>query len=151
MSHPPVWKPHTTVAAIAERDGKFLMVEEVSDGRTVFNQPAGHLDPNESLRQAVIRETREEAASLFEPEYITGIYHWNQPQTKRCYIRVAFAGHCTQQLQTPLDEGIIRALWMSRDDLISAQEKLRSPMVLRCIDDYIAGRRYPLELLIDML
>ncbi|VAW65557.1 Nudix-like NDP and NTP phosphohydrolase NudJ [hydrothermal vent metagenome] len=146
-----VWKPHATVAAIIERDRRFLIVEEICSGKTVYNQPAGHLDPGESLAQAAIRETREETAWGFKPEYVTGIYRWQQPQTKRCYLRVAFAGSCSDhQQQLPLDNGILRALWLSRDELAGEPEKLRSPMVLLCIDDYLAGKQYPLELFTDL-
>ena len=146
-----IWKPHTTVAAIIEHQGRFLMVEEESDGAIVYNQPAGHLDPNESLIDAAIRETREETAWQFHPEAITGIYRWKQPETERTFVRFAFCGQCSDhQPQQPLDEGILRAVWMSRDELLEQSEKLRSPMVLRCIDDYLAGQRYPLALLSEI-
>ncbi|TNF37446.1 MAG: NUDIX hydrolase [Gammaproteobacteria bacterium] len=146
-----IWKPHATVAAVIERNGRFLMVEEESDGEIVLNQPAGHLDPNESLIEAVIRETREETAWQFTPEAITGIYRWLQPETGRTYMRTAFCGSCdNHDPALQLDHGIIRAIWLSRDELINQQDKLRSPMVLKCIDDYLAGHRYPLELLIDL-
>jgi len=146
-----IWKPHATVATVIERDGLFLMVEEVIKGQHVYNQPAGHLDPNESLIEAAIRETREESAWAFQPEYITGIYLWPQPGTDRTFLRVAFTGSCADHNpKQTLDDGIIRAVWMSRDELASQPEKLRSPMVLRCIDDYLAGKRYPLDLLIDI-
>ena len=146
-----IWKPHATVAAVIERDGKFLIVEEESDGRIVYNQPAGHLDPNESLLDAVIRETREETAWRFHPRAITGIYRWYLEAKDQTFLRVAFCGHCDDhQLEQSLDEGIIRAVWMSRDELLQQSDKLRSPMVLQCIDDYLEGRRYPLELLIDL-
>lgn len=146
-----IWKPHATVASIIERDQLFLMVEESINGETVYNQPAGHLDPGESLLQAAIRETQEETAWHFIPEYISGIYRWDQHSKNRCYLRVAFVGHCDAYDENqPLDEGIIRALWLSRDELVAKKDKLRSPMVLRCIDDYLAGKKYPLELLTDI-
>lgn len=146
-----IWKPHATVAAVIERDGKFLMVEEESEGQVVINQPAGHLDPDETLTAAVIRETREETAWDFYPQAITGIYLWTHPESQRTYLRAAFCGVCNNHdpLQT-LDDGIIRAVWMSRNDLLANADKLRSPMVMRCIDDYLAGQRYPLELLITL-
>ena len=98
------WKPHTTVAAVIERDGQFLMVEEEIDGRVVFNQPAGHLDPNESLHTAVIRETREETAWSFVPQAITGIYLWQLDTSQRTYLRVAFCGSCSNHdMQQKLD------------------------------------------------
>lgn len=146
-----VWKPHATVAAIIERDSKFLMVEEISGGKTVYNQPAGHLDPDESIINAAIRETREETAWRFTPEYITGIYRWDQPDTERCFLRIAFAGSCDDHKKDqPLDDGIIQAIWLSREELAIQADKLRSPMVLRCIDDYLAGKKYPLNLLTDI-
>ena len=146
-----VWKPHATVAAVIERDGKFLIVEEESEGKIVYNQPAGHLDPDESIIDAVIRETREETAWCFHPQAITGIYRWEQKTKKQTFLRVAFCGDCDDHHEEQLlDDGIIRAIWMSRDELMQQQDKLRSPMVIKCIDDYLQGHRYPLELLIDL-
>jgi len=146
-----VWKPHATVAAIIERDNRFLMVEETSSGKTVYNQPAGHLDPNESLVEAAIRETWEETAWRFTPQYISGIYRWEQPDTNRCFLRVAFVGSCNNHdKDQALDDGIIQALWLSREALVEKSSQLRSPLVLRCIDDYLQGKKYPLELLTDI-
>lgn len=146
-----IWKPHTTVAAVIERDGRFLMVEESIEGRVVINQPAGHLDPNETLTAAVIRETREETAWDFNPQAITGVYLWTHPESQRTYLRATFCGDChNHDPQQKLDEGIIRAVWMTRQQLQDNADRLRSPMVLRCIDDYLAGQRFPLELLINL-
>lgn len=146
-----IWKPHATVAAVIEQDGHFLVVEEESDGRVVFNQPAGHLDPDESLLDAVIRETREETAWRFLPEAITGIYRWKQPHTERTFLRITFCGQVDDfHTEQALDDGIIRAVWMTREQLIEHRQQLRSPLVLRCIDDYLANIRYPLELLTDI-
>ncbi len=143
-----IWKPHTTVAAVIEQDGRYLMVEENADGKIVYNQPAGHLDPGESLIDAVIRETREESAWRFAPEALTGIYLWDQPNTSRTFLRFAFCGkHSHHDPEQTLDDGILRALWMTREELAEKQDQLRSPLVLSCIDDYAAGKRYPLELL----
>ena len=146
-----IWKPHATVAAVIERDGLFLMVKEESDGEIVYNQPAGHLDPHESLIEAAVRETREETAWRFHPEALVGIYRWVQTAKDRTYIRAAFCGNCDDHdpAQT-LDEGILDAVWLSRDDLLAMENQLRSPLVLRCIDDYLAGHRYPLQLLSDL-
>ena len=142
-----IWKPHATVAAIVEKDGKYLMVEEDVEGEIVYNQPAGHLDPDENLIDAVIRETREETAWLFEPEALVGIYLWQQPGTERTFLRFAFCGQCSDhQEDQALDEGILRALWMSKDELLQSS-KLRSPMVIKNIDDYVVGIRYPLDVL----
>lgn len=143
-----VWKPHATVAAIIERDDKFLMVEEVIHGEHVFNQPAGHLDPDESLIDAVIRETREESAWLFTPESVTGIYLWKHPENGDTFLRVAFSGSCSDHdPEQELDTGILQAVWKSRDELLLQAEQIRSPMVISCIDDYLAGKRYPLSIL----
>lgn len=134
-----------TVASVAERDGRFLIVEErVSDG-IVFNQPAGHLEPGESLLEAVVRETLEETGHAFEPEYLIGIYSW-RCDDQLSFLRVCFAGKA-QPPDSPstLDEGIIASHWLTRDELLSPQRKLRSPLVLRAIDDYLAKARYPLD------
>ncbi len=146
-----IWKPHATVAAIIERDNKFLMVEELIDGNRVFNQPAGHLDPDESLIDAVIRETREETAWQFLPEAVTGIYLWKHPDNGESFLRVAFCGQCRDRVsEQNLDDGILQAVWKSRDELIQHEQNLRSPMVINCIDDYLAGKRYPVDILVNV-
>ncbi|VAW52158.1 Nudix-like NDP and NTP phosphohydrolase NudJ [hydrothermal vent metagenome] len=145
------WKPHATVAAIIERDNKFLIVEELTHGKRVFNQPAGHLDPDESFIDAVIRETQEESGWQFVPEAVIGVYLWKHPDTGKTFLRVAICGSCkNHNAQQPLDDGILQALWKSRDELIQASHKLRSPLVINCIDDYLAGKRYPLDMLITV-
>lgn len=146
-----IWKPHATVAAIIERDNKFLMVEELIEGKRRFNQPAGHLEPGESLIAAAIRETREETAWCFTPEAVTGVYLWTQPEKGTTFLRVAFCGSCHDyQPEQELDTGILHAVWKSRDQLVANVHDLRSPMVINCIDDYLAGKRYPLDLLVDL-
>ncbi len=141
------FRPDVTVAAVIERDGRFLIVEVVVSGRRVFNQPAGHLEEHESLVDAVIRETLEESAWHFLPQAVTGIYQWRNPQNGRSFLRVAFTGAIrNHEGWRPLDEGICRALWVSRDDLVRDRDRMRSPMVLSCVDDYLAGHRYPLAL-----
>ena len=143
-----IWKPHVTVAAVIEQHGRYLVVEERIDGKTVYNQPAGHLEPGESLIDAVIRETREETAWRFTPEALTGIYLWDQPGAPRTFLRFTFCGtHSHHHPEQSLDDGILRALWMSRAELAARPNQLRSPLVLSCIDDYATGKRYPLELL----
>ena len=145
------WKPHATVAAIIERDNQFLMVEEIISGQQVINQPAGHLAPDESLIDAVIRETQEETAWRFTPDAITGIYLWKHPENGESFLRVAFCGSCdNHDASQALDDGIQAAVWKTRDQLLQQAEKLRSPMVIDCIDDYLAGKRFPLDLLIDV-
>jgi len=145
------WKPHVTVAAVAERDGRFLLVEEIIDGRRVINQPAGHLDEGESLVQAVVRETREETAWTFEPEALVGIYRWRSPRDGETFVRVTFCGQCTgHDDRQPLDKEIVRTAWLSREALAERRARLRSPLVLRSIDDYLEGRRHPLDLLVEV-
>ncbi len=143
-----IWRPHVTVAAVAEREGRFLLVEELIDGRLLYNQPAGHLDENESLITAVVRETREETAWEFEPEALIGLYLWKAPDSGKTFLRVAFAGRCLRHHpQQALDAGVQRAQWLCRDEVAAMAERLRSPLVLRCIDDHLRGRRYPLDML----
>ena len=140
-----VWKPHVTVAAIVERDGRFLMVEEQSGGRVVFNQPAGHLEPGESLVDACVRETLEETGWRVRPESLVGSYLWVHPETGDTMLRFCFRARCLEfDAQRPLDEGIIRALWMSVDDLRSKNGALRSPLVMRCVEDSLKGNCYSL-------
>ncbi len=128
------------------------MVEELDgDGKTVFNQPAGHLEEAESLLDAVVRETREETGWGFTPQTLIGIYRWQVRPAEATYLRFCFHGSCyDHRPEQPLDNGILRAVWLSRDDLAANPKQLRSPMVLRCIDDYLAGCRYPLELINDL-
>lgn len=139
------WQPHITVASVVEREGRFLLVEEICSGRVVINQPAGHLEPGESLLDAVVRETLEETGWHIETSYLVGVYQWRSPHDKT-YLRFCFAARCLEQEVTrQLDDGIFQVLWLTRDELARRKESLRSPMVVRCIDDYLAGRRYPLE------
>jgi 8-oxo-dGTP pyrophosphatase MutT (NUDIX family) len=146
-----VWKPSVTVAAIIERAGQFLLVEEETSDGVRFNQPAGHLDPNESLIDAVARETLEEAAHDFKPTALVGMYMSRYISSRTggevTYLRFAFCGELGQWYDQPLDHGILRTVWMTRDEMLACEEKHRSPLVLRCIDDYLAGRRAPLDLI----
>lgn len=143
-----IWKPHATVASVIEQNGRFLMIEERSEGRIQYNQPAGHLEDNESLLDAAIRETREESAHDFTPEFIVGVYLWKHPANDESFLRVSFGGSVTAHYpEQALDEGIICTHWMTRDEVAALNGQLRSPMVLHCIDDYIAGKRYGLDLL----
>jgi len=145
------WKPHVTVAAIIEKNHKFLLVEELVDGKKVLNQPAGHLEPDESFLNAVIRETEEETANIFQPEYLTGLYRWVLTEKDRTYIRLCFAGKITATLENQaLDTDIIGNHWLSYEEIIERNNQLRSPLVLTCINDYRQGNRYPLDLLKDL-
>lgn len=140
------WKPNTTVAAIVEQDGKFLMVEETTAEGMRINQPAGHLEQGESLIQAVIRETNEETAYDFTPQNLLGIYHWQRPDKEITYLRFAYIGKVgVHRPDQKLDDGILRSVWMSIDELRASQTIHRSPQVLKCVEDYLAGQRYPLE------
>jgi 8-oxo-dGTP pyrophosphatase MutT (NUDIX family) len=146
-----VWKPSVTVAAVIERDGRFLLVEEETSDGIRFNQPAGHLDPNESLEQAVARETLEEAAYDFVPNALLGMYMSRYVSSRTgmevTYLRFAFTGELGALHDRPLDHGILRTVWMTREEMLACQEKHRSPLVLRCVDDYLSGKRAPLSLL----
>jgi len=138
-----------TVAAMAERDGRFLVVEEETDEGVRLNQPAGHLEPEESLIEAVVRETLEETAYGFVPRSLLGVYRWRHPAKGISYVRFAFVGEVTgPETGRALDAGILRALWLTPAELSAQAARHRSPLVQRCIQDYLAGRRFPLDLLI---
>jgi ADP-ribose pyrophosphatase YjhB (NUDIX family) len=143
-----LWKPSVTVAAIIEKGGKFLLVEEETSDGIRFNQPAGHLDPQESLIDAVSREALEETAHAFHPESLVGVY-MSRYQSSRTgedvtYLRFAFCGAVGAVHDQALDTGILRAVWMDYKEILAIRDKHRSPLVLQCIDDYLAGRRLPL-------
>ena len=141
------WKPNLTVAALIERDGRFLMVEEHTPEGLRLNQPAGHLEPGESLLEASVREVLEEAAHRFVPEYLVGVYQWTRAQGDITYLRFAFGAEPIDEIPgAKLDEGIVRALWMSIEELRASAERHRSPLVLQCAEDWLAGQRHPLSL-----
>lgn len=143
-----IWKPNVTVAAVIERDGRFLMVEEHTADGLRFNQPAGHLEEGESLHAAAVREALEETAHRFVPESLVGVYQWTRAPGDITYVRFAFGGTADGPLAgAALDEGIVRALWLTRAELGESRARHRSPLVLQCVDDWIGGRRYPLELI----
>ncbi|MCG2586706.1 NUDIX hydrolase [Massilia sp. TS11] len=149
MSH--IWKPSVTVAAIIEQDGRFLLIEEETSEGLRLNQPAGHLDPHESLAEAVVREVLEETAHDFTPEALVGMYlsRFRSPRSGEdvTYLRFAFCGRLGVQHQRALDHGIVRVLWMTREEIAACPERHRSPLLLACVDDYLAGRRAALDLL----
>jgi ADP-ribose pyrophosphatase YjhB (NUDIX family) len=143
-----IWKPNVTVAAIVERDGRFLLVEEETAEGVRFNQPAGHLDEGESLVDACAREALEETAWEFAPTELVGIYQWPRPQGDITYLRFAFAGEVgARDAARPLDTGILRAVWMTVEEIEACQDRHRSPLVLQCMEDHLSGCRYPLELI----
>jgi 8-oxo-dGTP pyrophosphatase MutT (NUDIX family) len=143
-----VWKPDVTVAAVAERDGSFLFVEERASGRVVINQPAGHLEDGETFLEAVVRETLEETAWQFAPTALLGVYVWRPEHQHRTFLRVAFTGELgDHDPARALDHGILRTRWLTREQLAGPRLRLRSPLVTQCVDDYLAGTRYPLSLI----
>lgn len=142
------WKPNATVAAIVEQDNKFLLIEEETERGNRFNQPAGHLEDGETLIQAVIRETLEESAYDFMPQALLGIYHCKHAHNDITYLRFSFIGQVgAHHPKRALDTGIIRAVWMSVDEIREKQAIMRSNQVLTCIEDYLAGKQYPLEVI----
>jgi len=144
-----IWKPNVTVAAVIERDGKFLLVEEETSQGLRFNQPAGHLEAAESLLAAVSREVLEESAYHFVPHNLLGIYRWHSAESDTTYLRFAFAGTVTgHEPDRQLDAGILRTIWLTPDEIRATQALHRSPLILRCVEDYLAGKRYPLDLLV---
>ncbi len=148
MTQPAQWKPNVTVAAVVERDGMFLLVEEQTSDGIRYNQPAGHLEADESLLDAVVRETLEESAWLFKPTALVGVYQYHQAHTDITYLRFAFTGELSDhQPGRALDSGILRALWMPVAEIRASRAQHRSPLLLQCIDDYLAGQRHPLQLL----
>ncbi len=145
-----VWKPHVTVAAIIEENDHFLVVEEYIDGQLLINQPAGHLDEGEGLIKAVSREALEETGRYFTPTALVGTYRWVSPSNRITYLRFAFAGtHSPQDFDYQIDPVIHQVRWMSLTELRQRHQQLRSPLVIRCIEDYLAGHRCPLEFIVD--
>lgn len=143
-----IWKPNVTVAAVVERDGRFLLVEEDTEHGRLYNQPAGHLDEGESLIHAVARETLEETAHRFEPTELLGVYQYRSGADQVTYLRFAFTGVITgQEPGRALDTGIVRAVWLAPEEIRAVAPRHRSPLVMRCVDDYLSGKRHPLSVL----
>ena len=146
------WKPNVTVAAIVEHDGRYLLVEEATRDGLKLNNPAGHLDPGETLLQAVVREALEETARDFTPTHLVGVYLNPGAEDGVSYLRFAFTGTVGAPIAgRPLDNGITRTLWATPQEIEAARDRHRSPLLWRCVEDHRAGRRYPLELLAAML
>ncbi len=142
------WKPNVTVAGIAEQSGRFLLIEESTSDGVRLNQPAGHLEDGETLLQAVEREVLEETTCRFTPQALVGIYQWRESAGGTTFMRFSFAGSvAAPDAGLSLDQGIERTVWMTRDEIAAAAKRYRSPWVLICIDDYLAGRRMPLDLI----
>lgn len=144
------WPLHVTVAAVVERENQFLFVKESIAGQSVLNQPAGHLEQNESLIQAVVRETLEETAWHFKPTSLVGIYRWVHPSGDT-FLRFCFTGELDKhEPERPLDTGIEGVVWLDKQALAGHAPALRSPLVLRCVEDYLAGTRLELSVLKDI-
>ncbi|MCK2147884.1 MULTISPECIES: NUDIX hydrolase [Marinobacter] len=145
-----IWTPHATVAVIVEdQEGRFLVVEETSGGRVVFNQPAGHVEEDEAILDAVKRETLEETGWEVEPEHFLGVYTYKAPANGVTYYRFCYSAKALKQVSEELDTGIIAAHWLLLEDIRELKDQLRSPLVLDCIEDYRNGRRYPLDVVVD--
>ncbi|MGA7949075.1 MAG: NUDIX hydrolase [Thiobacillaceae bacterium] len=143
-----IWKPNVVVAALVQQEGRFLLVEEETTQGVRLNQPAGHWEEYETLLEAVRREALEETAYHFEPAALLGIYRWKPPGKDCTYLRFAFTGVLTgHEPDRLLDAGIIRPLWLSLEEIRATQARHRSPLVLRCVEDYVAGKFYPLDVL----
>lgn len=144
------WKPHATVAVIVQDDqDRYLLVEEVSDGQVVFNQPAGHIEENEAVLDAVHRETLEETGWRIEPLYFLGMYTYKAPANGVTYYRFCYAARPIERVTSELDTGIIAAHWLTIEEIRQLGDRLRSPMVLGCIEDYRKGRKFPLDVVVD--
>ncbi len=143
-----LWYPHVTVATVVERDGKFLLVRELADGAEVYNQPAGHLEPGETLAEAAVRETREETGWLVEPREILGLSQYTSPHNGTTYLRTTFVAQpLHRDSDAELDEGILEAVWLTPEEIRAREHQLRSPMVLADIECFRRGPRFPLELI----
>ena len=148
----PVWRPHVTVACVVARDDRYLMVEEEVGGRLAYNQPAGHLDDGESLVAAAVRETLEETGWTIELEHFLGVHQWCSTEHGEGVVRFSFAARAlAHDPGRPLDDGIRRAVWLTREEIAALGDRLRSPMVLLSIDAWLAGQRLPLGTLSSLL
>ncbi|RBW49846.1 NUDIX hydrolase [Marinobacter sp. F3R11] len=142
------WTPHATVAVVVEDElGRFLIVEERSNGRIVFNQPAGHIEEDEAILDAVRREALEETGWEIEPEHFLGLYTYKAPANGVTYYRFCFSGKARKRITEELDTGIIAAHWLSLEDIRELGDRLRSPLIVKCIEDYRQGRCYPLDVI----
>lgn len=144
------WTPHATVAVIVEDDnGRFLLVEESSSGLIVFNQPAGHIEQDEPILDAARREALEETGWEVEPQDFLGFYTYKAPANGVTYYRFCFSARAVRKVSEELDDGIVAAHWLTLEEIRDLGPRLRSPLVLQCIEDYRNGRRYPLDIIVD--
>lgn len=147
-----VWKPHVTVAAVIEREGRFLLVEETTETGIMFNQPAGHLEPGEDLITAIQREVWEETAWQFEPEALIAIQLWRRTPEKPSFVRFCFCGQAhSHNPNQKLDADILATHWLTQQDIAARQSQWRSPLVMESVNQYLRGQRYPLSLLQSFL
>lgn len=147
-----VWKPHVTVAAVIERDNRFLFVEEHTPNGLQFNQPAGHLEPDEDFIAAVKREVQEETAWQFEPEHLIAVQLWRKNPDSSTFLRLCFTGQChSHDAAQTLDDGIVATHWLTHAEITAEAHRLRSPLVLMSVNEYLSGQRYPLSLLKSFL
>jgi 8-oxo-dGTP pyrophosphatase MutT (NUDIX family) len=143
-----IWKPNVTVAAVIKQNDKYLLVEEQTNHGILFNQPAGHLEPTESIVEGAIRETLEETGYTFTPQSLLGIYRWHSHHNDTTYFRFAFSGTAVKHDHNrKLDDGIVRATWFNINEIHNSSHRHRSPLVIKCIEDHLAGKHYPLEIL----
>lgn len=142
--------PHLTVATVVTRDGRYLLVEESPHGAPVFNQPAGHVEAGETLAEGAAREALEETGFRIRPTHVLGIYVWTSPANGATYYRIAFAGEIEEKVEGyVLDPDIDAVHWLTLDEIRARRDQLRSPLVLRCVEDHAAGQRFPLALVYD--
>ncbi len=147
-----VWRPHVTVACVVADRDRYLMVEEEVGGCVAYNQPAGHLDDFESLQHAAVRETREETGWTVALTHLIGVHQWRSKEHGDVVVRFTFAAKpLSHDPHQPLDTGVRRALWMTREDIAGLGERLRSPMILMSIDDWLAGQRLPLSVIANLM
>ena len=147
-----VWRPHVTVACVVTDRDRYLMVEELVNGAVAYNQPAGHLDDLESLQQAAVRETREETGWTVALTHLIGVHQWRSKEHGDVIVRFSFAARpVSHDPQQPLDMGVRRALWLTRAEIAALGERLRSPMVLMSIDEWLAGQRLPLSAVTSLM
>lgn len=147
-----VWKPHVTVAAVIERDNRFLFVEEHTPNGLQFNQPAGHLEPDEDFIAAVKREVQEETAWQFEPEHLIAVQLWRKNPDFPTFLRLCFTGQChSHDAEQTLDDGIVSTHWLTHAEITAEAHRLRSPLVLMSVNEYLSGQRHPLSLLKSFL
>ena len=146
-----IWTPHSTVAVVVKKDNRYLMVEERCSGKTVFNQPAGHVDKDESIFEAAVRETVEETGWEVELEAIVGMYTYKAPSNGVTYYRICFAANAVKKVTDELDTDIISEHWLSYNEIINKGDELRSPLVKKCIDDFQANKRLPLSFIYESI